>query len=168
MSDVLVEALVAFNYSPNGWDNTRSIIGEEIYLSQGAVDGLLELDPPFVKLIDEDFKPVVFSTNEELIEKQMEVEELPELPIESMIEENVEVESVGEKAAYALEDLEYMVDEAEKGADVIDLGIMFEAKQKSGSWYNVIKRDGEELVNDTGISRKNLAKYVYDLYLEEA
>lgn len=162
MDKILVEALEAFPYSPNGWDSARTIVGQEIYLTEGAVEGLLALDPPFVKLVDENFKPVVFSSEKELMEKEIEKEkeEIPEVPIEALLgEAEVDVE-VGEEIT--LDSLKAIVEEAPKGADEIDLG-EYKAVQKSGNWYNVFKKDEDEKINDTGIARKALAKFVYEL-----
>jgi len=190
MDKLLVEALVAFNYSPNGWDNARSMVGEEIYLPEGVVKGLMDLDPPFVKIVDEDKKPIVFSSDSELAEKELGVDEVEDIEIPMVEEENEEVEDTIEveledddlveeiesvefveapKTAQTKEELEQMVVDAEKGADEIDLGVYFKAIQKSGSWYNVVKKGHEEdILNEKGIARKELAEFVYNLYIEEA
>jgi hypothetical protein len=173
MKEILVEAQKAFNYSPNGWDNARTQVNQELHLREGIVKDLLALDPPWVKLIDES-KPIVFSSSDELIEKIIEKDEpkekqeAPELPIEALLlEDNVEKDENDEKVStYTFEELEAIVKEAPKGADDIQLGVDFKAVQKSGKWYDVFK-EGEKL-NEAGISRDNLAKYVYELYLEEA
>ena len=199
--DILVEALKAFNYSPNGWDNARAVIGEEFYLSESVVRGLLQLDPPSVKVLDEDFKPIIFSTDLELAEKNLGLENTEEIEIpvddeeiestieveekeeivdmdeddsddilKETIEPDVEIEELSElESPHTIEELEEKVEASEKGADVIDMGVFFKAVQKSGSWYNVVKKGHEDtLLNDKGLSKKDLAEFVYNLYLKEA
>ena len=39
--EILVEVVKAFNYSPNGWDSKRTVVGEELYLPESMVKGLM-------------------------------------------------------------------------------------------------------------------------------
>ena len=168
MSKKLVEVLTkVLKYSPNGWDNALAVKGDEIYLSERAVKGLMDLDPPLVALIDEDFTPKVFHKEEDVI--VAEIEEIAVVETEETAVAEAETELAiaveAEEEIVSLEDLEKIIDDAPDGADEIEIDIMYKAVQKSGKWYNIFKLD--EKVNGKGIARDKVAKFVYDLYLEE-
>ena len=148
-------------YSPNGWDNALAEKGEEIELPESIVKGLMALKPPAVAIVDES-APKVFHKDEDIVEDVVvdEVELEEEAILEAQIEEQLATEEL-----VSLDELEKAVEDAEDGADVIELGLFYKAVQKSGKWYNIFK--DEEKMNDKGVARDKVAKFVYDLYLEE-
>jgi hypothetical protein len=153
-------------YSPNGWDNAIAEKGEEIELPEKTAKALASLDPAMVAILEEGKKPEVFHNDEDIAEAEasptVDEEEAEAMAEAEMVARIAEVDA---ECVFTLEDLEKLVDDAEDGADEIELGFLFKAVQKSGKWYNVLKFD--EQINDKGIGRDKLAKYVYDLYQEE-
>lgn len=171
MSEILIEALSQFKYSPNGWDNAFAQKGEEFYLPKSIVEGLLMTKNPQIKVIDEDFEPTVFSSEKE--QKEIEDDkaikallEEGEKPSEVLAEGLIEDLEDELSDAYSPEKLQKDVDGAEDGFDSIILGFKYKAEQKSGKWYNVIDLDTNEILNKKGISRDKLGKYVADLYAQ--
>lgn len=157
MKEILVRALKAFKYSPNGKTILVSYEGEEIYLGEKVAKGLMDLKPPYVELVDEDFKPVVFSSESEFVEKTLEKEvEIADVPVEILLKDENTLESLSE-----------IVAEAKAGFDELTLGLVYKAVQKNGQWYNIFKVGGDAKLNKKGIARDKIAEYVYNLYLEE-
>lgn len=72
----------------------------------------------------------------------------------------IEYKGLVGKCEYTLEFFKKAVEVAENGADTITLG-EYVAKQKSGVWYNVFK--GEEQLNESGVSKKKLAQFIFKL-----
>ncbi|MAF25816.1 hypothetical protein CL634_09625 [bacterium] len=154
--EVLVEALKMFKYSVDGFTIQLAKKGEEVYILESSAKVLGSEHPPVVKLIDEDFKPTVFHENiEETKIEEKAIEEAEQIASEAgatEVDEN------------PIEDLEARVDEAPDGADEIELNLAFKAVQKSGKWYDIYKLD--EKVNDKGVARNKIAKFVHELMSE--
>ncbi|GAG12626.1 unnamed protein product, partial [marine sediment metagenome] len=154
MNKKLVEVLAKqLKYSPNGWDNALARKGEEIELDERVAKGLIDLDPPMVALVDENFTPKVFHSEEDVVEAKVEeiviIEDEETAVAEAEVELAIAVEK--EEEIVSLEVLEKIIDDAPDGADEIEIDIIYKAVQKSGKWYNVLKLD--EKVNDKGIAR---------------
>ena len=136
-NEIEVKALRNFPYSRFGWDTNNAIAGNAVVLNKEVAKRLSKEDPPFVSY------------------------ETKENPAKDVVKDPVETKEV--QTGYTLKDLELAVKDAKSGADEIIVGDYI-AKQKSGTWYNVFK--GEKQVNDSGVSRKKLASFIFDLYSE--
>tara|TARA_R110002167_G_scaffold113275_1_gene286181 strand:+ start:834 stop:1307 length:474 start_codon:yes stop_codon:yes gene_type:complete len=153
--EILVEALEVFKFSPNGWDNKLTEIGQEFYMSETIALSLKGLNPPLVAILGE-FKPEVF--HEDIIETKEE---------ELAVEEAEQVEALAiavDVDENPLEDIEAIVKNAEDGADEIELSLVYKAVQKSGKWYDIYKFD--EKVNEKGVARNKVARFVHELMSE--
>ncbi len=175
MSEIFVEVIKAFNYSPNGWDNERAKVGDEIYLDEVVAKGLMG-EPPFVK-IGEKEKPTVFSSDDELVEKLIgdvdetfseiieDVEDQPEVEIEVETEgqeieiDETEIEVDTSSKSRTLDDLNSLIEVEGKFTDIEIDGL--DIKKKNGNWYDIYR--GEEKLNEKGIARTKIAEFIFNL-----